>query len=183
MFLGKSVYKAIHNVKTELADLLIGRSVSSQEEIDKQMCELDGTENKSRLGANAILSVSLAVADARAKLLGLPLFRSLSAGQGNVLPLPEIKLVGGGAHAQSRTDIQDFLLIVNGAKTYEETLEVTYNVYHAGEKILKRRGLLARARAYFDEFITQRRLAPDNHRSIQLSSTYFSDSVHRNRIA
>lgn len=144
-FLGKSVYKAINNIKTELADLLVGRSISSQEEIDKQMCELDGTENKSRLGANAILGVSLAVADARAKLLGLPLYRSLSSDQGCLLPLPEIQLVGGGAHAQWRTDIQDFLLIVNGAKTYEETLEATYNVYHAGEKILKSRGLLAGA--------------------------------------
>lgn len=142
-FLGKSVYKAINNVKTELADLLVGRPVEDQAEIDKQMCELDGTPSKSRLGANAILGVSLAVADATAKLKGVPLFQSLCQESGTLLPLPEIQLVGGGAHAQWRTDIQDFLLIANGATSYEETLEITYNIYHAGEKLLKQRGLLA----------------------------------------
>lgn len=144
-FLGKSVYKAIENIKSELATLLVGRSVSDQTEIDKQMCELDGTENKSRLGANAILGVSLAVADAKAKARNLPLFQSLCENPGDLLPLPEIQLVGGGAHAQWRTDIQDFLLIINGAETYQDTLEATYKIYHAGEAILKERGLLAGA--------------------------------------
>ncbi|RZP73076.1 phosphopyruvate hydratase [Vibrio vulnificus] len=144
-FLGKSVYRAIEHIKTEIAQLLVGRPVDDQAEIDKQMCELDGTPNKSRLGANAILGVSLAVADARAKLRGVPLYQSLTDTSGTLLPLPEIQLVGGGAHAQWRTDIQDFLIIANGAKSYEETLEVTYNIYHAGEKILKSRGLLTGA--------------------------------------
>lgn len=144
-FLGKSVYIAINNIKTELASLLIGRSVADQVEIDKLMCELDGTENKSRLGANAILGVSLAVADAKAKSQNIPLFQSLCEEAGNLLPLPEIQLVGGGAHAQWRTDIQDFLVIINGAKTYEDTLEATFKIYHAGEAILKERGLLAGA--------------------------------------
>lgn len=144
-FLGKSVYKAINNVKTEIADLLVGRPIEDQTEIDKQMCELDGTPSKSRLGANAILGVSLAVADANAKHKGVPLFQSLCQESGTLLPLPEIQLVGGGAHAQWRTDIQDFLLIANGATSYEETLEITYNIYHAGEKLLKQRGLLAGA--------------------------------------
>ncbi len=115
-FLGKSVYQAINNVKTEIAQLLVGRPIEDQAEIDKQMCELDGTPTKSRLGANAILGVSLAVADANAKLKGVPLFLSLCEQPGNLLPLPEIQLVGGGAHAQWRTDIQDFLIIANGAK-------------------------------------------------------------------
>ncbi|WP_394152601.1 phosphopyruvate hydratase [Vibrio maritimus] len=144
-FLGKSVYKAIENVKTEIAELLVGRPIEDQVEIDKQMCELDGTPSKSRLGANAILGVSLAIADANAKLKGKPLFESLCDEPGTLLPLPEIQLVGGGAHAQWRTDIQDFLLIANGANSYEETLEVTFNIYHAGEKLLKKRGLLAGA--------------------------------------
>jgi enolase len=145
-FRGKSVQKAISHVQGELQAELIGQSIESQEYIDKLMCDLDGTPNKSRLGANAILAVSLAVADARAKYLKLPLYKTLSTTHSsNLLPLPEIQLVGGGAHAQWRTDIQDFLLIVNGAKTYEETLEVTYNIYRTGEELLKARGLLAGA--------------------------------------
>lgn len=145
-FLGKSVYQAITNIKTELAPALKGKSVNQQSELDKLMCEIDGTANKSRLGANAILGVSLAIADANAKNQGLPLFKTLSPKcPANLLPLPEIQLVGGGAHAQWRTDIQDFLLIVNGAKTYNETLEVTYNIYRTAEMMLKERGLLAGA--------------------------------------
>ncbi|WP_394244353.1 phosphopyruvate hydratase [Vibrio astriarenae] len=145
-FLGKSVYQAITNIKTELAPALKGKSVNQQSELDKLTCEIDGTANKSRLGANAILGVSLAIADANAKNQGLPLFKTLSPNcSANLLPLPEIQLVGGGAHAQWRTDIQDFLLIVNGAKTYNETLEVTYNIYRTAEMMLKERGLLAGA--------------------------------------
>ncbi|WED29517.1 enolase [Vibrio sp. DW001] len=144
-FLGKSVFQAINNVKTEIATLLIGHSASDQAKIDRQMCELDGTDNKSRLSENAILGVSLAVADAKAKFNKVPLFKSLCKESGDLLPLPEIQLVGGGSHAQWRTDIQDFLLIINGAKTYQDTLEATDKIYHAGETILKARGLLAGA--------------------------------------
>lgn len=143
LFMGKSVLKAVNNIKTEISESLSGMSIDSQEAIDATLCELDGTENKSRLGANAILGVSLAVADARAKLNNQPLFQSL--GDGHLLPLPEIQLVGGGAHAQWRTDIQDFLIIANGAQSYEETLEVTYNVYRTAEAMLKEKGLLAGA--------------------------------------
>ncbi|GAL10867.1 enolase [Vibrio astriarenae] len=96
-FLGKSVYQAITNIKTELAPALKGKSVNQQSELDKLMCEIDGTANKSRLGANAILGVSLAIADANAKNQGLPLFKTLSPKcPANLLPLPEIQLVGGG---------------------------------------------------------------------------------------
>jgi enolase len=145
-FKGQSVFKAIEHVKGELQQALIGKSVEKQSDIDSQMCALDGTDNKSRLGANAILSVSLAVADARAKALKLPLYKSLApTGSGTLLPLPEIQLVGGGAHAQWRTDIQDFLIIVNGATTYQDTLEVTFNIYRTAEALLKERGLLAGA--------------------------------------
>ncbi|MBM7035339.1 phosphopyruvate hydratase [Vibrio ulleungensis] len=145
-FKGQSVFKAIEHVKGELQQALIGKSVQKQSDIDSQMCALDGTDNKSRLGANAILSVSLAVADARAKALKLPLYKSLAPqGSGTLLPLPEIQLVGGGAHAQWRTDIQDFLIIVNGATTYQDTLEVTFNIYRTAEALLKERGLLAGA--------------------------------------
>lgn len=143
-FAGKSVQVAIGHIKNELANLVIGQDVNEQRTIDESMCALDGTENKSRLGANAILGVSLAVASAAAKNQNKPLYQTLDVKCDNTLiPIPEIQLVGGGAHAQWRTDIQDFLLIVNGAKTYEECLEVTYNIYQVGEKILKERGLLA----------------------------------------
>ncbi|EGR3030514.1 phosphopyruvate hydratase [Vibrio parahaemolyticus] len=145
-FQGKSVYQAIANIKTELAPALAGKEVSQQAMLDQIMCEVDGTVNKSRLGANAILAVSLAIADANAKAQGLPLFKTLAPTcSANLLPLPEIQLVGGGAHAQWRTDIQDFLIIVNGAKSYNETLEVTSNIYRTAEGMLKQRGLLAGA--------------------------------------
>ncbi|MGL6261509.1 phosphopyruvate hydratase [Vibrio sp. WXL103] len=145
-FLGKSVYQAITNIKDIIQPELLGMSVECQKILDNKMCELDGTANKSRLGANAILAVSLAIADAKAKAIKQPLYRSLAPQNADfLLPLPEIQLVGGGAHAQWRTDIQDFLLIVNGAKTYQETLEVTYNIYRTGENLLKSRGLLAGA--------------------------------------
>lgn len=143
-YAGKAVTKAIKHIKNDLAKVVVGQDVNDQRLIDQRMCELDGTPNKSRLGANAILGVSLAVASAAAKNQNKPLYKTLDVKCDNTLiPLPEIQLVGGGAHAQWRTDIQDFLLIVNGAKTYDECLEVTYNVYQAGEKLLKSRGLLA----------------------------------------
>ncbi|RKF13705.1 phosphopyruvate hydratase [Alginatibacterium sediminis] len=143
-FAGKSVYQAITNIKTELSTLVIGMDVHQQRQIDEAMIALDGTQNKSRLGANAILGISLAVADASAKANHKPLFANLVDDDfGSLIPLPEIQLVGGGAHAHWRTDIQDFLIIANGASSYEQTLEVTYNVYHAGEAILRERGLLA----------------------------------------
>lgn len=141
-FGGKSVFKALSHIKGEIAKLVVGMDVREQGKIDQAMCELDGTANKSRLGANAILGVSLAVADAAAKLAGAPLYQSLGGGEGNLIALPEIQLVGGGAHAQWRTDVQDFLLIVNGASDYEQTLEATYNIYQTAQSLLKQRGLL-----------------------------------------
>ncbi|KHT62682.1 enolase [Photobacterium gaetbulicola] len=148
-FNGKSVHKAIENIKQTIAPALVGLEADKQSQIDAVMLEIDGTKNKSRLGANAILGVSMACASAAANAKGVPLFKHLSAlfngdaETGNLLPLPEIQLVGGGAHAQWRTDIQDFLLIVNGAKTYEETLEATFKTYEAAEQMLKARGKLA----------------------------------------
>lgn len=137
---GKSVMRAVENVNSEIASALVGQEVFLQESIDSTMIELDGTPNKSRLGANAILGVSMAVANAAANGKGVPLFEYLGRGKGTLLPLPEIQIVGGGAHADWRTDIQDFLLIANGAKSYAESLEMTYNVYHAGADLLRSRG-------------------------------------------
>ncbi|MCZ6674532.1 MAG: phosphopyruvate hydratase [Verrucomicrobia bacterium] len=142
-FLGKSVLTAIEHVEKEIAPLLKGLDVNDQQGIDQQMIELDGTPNKSRLGANAILGVSMAVANAAAAAHNQPLFEYLGQGKGTLLPLPEIQLIGGGAHASWRTDIQDFLLIAIGAKTYSETLEMTFNVFHTAARLLKKRNTLA----------------------------------------
>jgi enolase len=139
-FRGKSVYKAIENVNAVIAPKVIGASVLDQAGLDRVLLELDGTNDKSRLGANAILSVSMAAANAAAAHKKVPLHESLTNGAGNLLPLPEIQIFGGGAHANWRTDIQDFLLIATGAKTYEETLEITHNVYHAAGDLLRAQG-------------------------------------------
>lgn len=152
-FRGKSVFQAIQHVEGEIANALRGRDVLDQAGMDRALIELDGTPNKSRLGANAILGVSLAVADAAAKLKGVPLHESL--GPGTLLPVPEIQLVGGGAHASGRIDVQDFMIVANGAKSYPETLEMTFNVYHAAGDLLAQRGLrrgLADEGGYWPEF-------------------------------
>jgi enolase len=137
-FRGKSVFQAIAHVNDLIAPELRGCDVFAQAALDQAMIVLDGTPNKSRLGANAILAVSMAVAQAAACARGEPLFGSL--GTGNLLPLPEIQITGGGAHANWRTDVQDFLLIATGARSYAEVMEITHNVYHAAGDILKKRG-------------------------------------------
>lgn len=139
-FRGKSVFKAIANVNEVIAPALVGRDGLDQSALDHAMIELDGTANKSRLGANAILSVSMAAANAAAQAKGVPLFASLGNGEGTLLPLPEIQITGGGAHANWRTDVQDFLLIATGARSYAEVMEITHNVYHAAGDLMKQRG-------------------------------------------
>jgi enolase len=154
-FRGKSIFKAIDNIQREIAPALCGKDVFAQSDLDQLMIELDGTPDKSRLGANAILSVSMALANAAAAARQLPLFAHLGNGEGKLLPLPEIQIIGGGAHANWRTDIQDFLVIANGATSYEETLEITYNIYHAAGDILKSRGSyfgIADEGGYWPEF-------------------------------
>lgn len=134
---GKSVFKALSHVNHEIAKALIGMDVTQQEAIDARLVELDGTANKSRLGANATLGVSMACARAAAKHEGSELYEYLGQGQGNLIPLNEIQIFGGGAHAGWAIDIQDFLMIAVGAKSYEETLEMTFNVYHAAGDIMR----------------------------------------------
>ncbi|WP_395751826.1 phosphopyruvate hydratase [Prosthecobacter sp.] len=142
-FRGKSVFKAVSHVKGEIASSAIGRDVFDQAGLDAALIALDGTPGKSRLGANAILGTSMAVAQAAANVKRMPLFESLGGGQGTLLPLPEIQIFGGGKHAQGRIDIQDFMIMALTAKTYEETLEVTANVFHAAAEVMRERGLLA----------------------------------------
>ncbi|MCC6881791.1 MAG: phosphopyruvate hydratase, partial [Verrucomicrobiales bacterium] len=124
----------------EIADTLRGRDVSDQRGIDDALVALDGTPNKSRLGANAILAVSMAAAQAAAQAMDLPLFETLGGGGGTLLPLPEIQILGGGAHAQWRTDVQDFMVVATGARSYEEALEMTFNVYRTAGDLLEAQG-------------------------------------------
>jgi enolase len=154
-FRGKSVFQAIKNVETVIAPEVRGRDVGDQRSLDEVLVALDGTPDKSRLGANAILGVSMAVAVAVADARRLPLYASL--GKGVTLPFPEIQILGGGAHANWRTDVQDFLLMATGADSYEETLEITYNVYHAAGDLLRERGSyygLADEGGYWPDFRT-----------------------------
>jgi enolase len=156
-FRGKSVFKAIANVQETIAPALQARDVFDQSGLDEAMITLDGTPNKSRLGANAILSVSMAAANAAAAVRGEPLYMSLGGGAGNLLPLPEIQILGGGAHANWRTDVQDFLLIATGARSFADVMEITHNVYHAAGEILKERGKffgVADEGGYWPEFKT-----------------------------
>jgi enolase len=139
-FRGQSVFKAIANVQEIIAPALQGHEVFDQRGLDQALLALDGTPNKSRLGANAILGVSMGAANAAAAARNEPLFTYLGRGQGNILPLPEIQIIGGGAHANRGTDVQDYLLIAPRAQSYAEVLEITYNVYRAAGDLLKRRG-------------------------------------------
>jgi enolase len=138
-FRGKSVFQAIANIETILAPAIIGDNVLDQASLDSKMIALDGTPNKSRLGANAILAVSMAASNAAAAALNQPLYAYLGQGKGDLLPVPEIQIIGGGAHANWRTDVQDLLLIATGAKTFSETLEITHNVFHATGDIFRER--------------------------------------------
>jgi enolase len=136
-FSGLSVSRAVNNIRGEIGTRLKGRAVDDQEAIDELLIALDGTPNKARLGANAILAVSMAVARAAAISKNMPLYQSL--GEGTLLPLPEIQIIGGGAHSGGRIDIQDFMIICNGARNYRECLEMTFNVYKNCGTILKER--------------------------------------------
>jgi enolase len=140
-FAGRSVFRAIGHVEGEIARAVRGREIHDQRGLDEVLVALDGTPAKSRLGANAILGVSLAAADASARARGIPLHEAL--GPGTMLPLPEIQILGGGAHADWRTDVQDFLVMATGASTYEESLEITFNVFRAAGAVMKKRGRLA----------------------------------------
>ena len=136
---GKSVYQAVRNVNEIIAPALAGKDASDQTALDNAMLALDGTDNKSKLGANAILSVSLAAAKAAANAKKQPLWRYIAnmTGKSPSLPLPMMNVMNGGAHAAFATDIQEFMIICKGAKTFEETLKMGTEIFHALAKILK----------------------------------------------
>lgn len=140
-FGGKGVLAAVENVNTEIADAVIGMDASDQRGIDSLMIALDGTENKSRLGANAILAVSLAAAQAAAQSARLPLYQYLGGANAHVLPVPMMNIMNGGAHADNNVDIQECMIMPVGAPNFSEALRMGAEVYQALKGVLKGKGL------------------------------------------
>ncbi|BAN35431.1 phosphopyruvate hydratase [Sulfuricella denitrificans skB26] len=140
-YFGKGVLKAVENVNTEICEAIIGLDAEEQTFIDRTLIELDGTENKGRLGANALLSVSLAVAKAAAEESGLPLYRYLGGAGPKRLPVPMINIINGGAHASNSSDIQEFMIIPVGSTSFREALRCGAEIFHTLKSILGKRGL------------------------------------------
>ncbi len=140
-YLGKGVMKAVENVNTVLAPALKGMKVEDQMALDSRLCELDGTDNKGHLGANAILGVSMAAARAAAKQAGLPLYRYLGGAAACRLPVPSMNILNGGAHADNSVDIQEFMAVPVGAANFREGLRYVAETFHHLKKILKTSGL------------------------------------------
>ncbi|MEJ3743863.1 phosphopyruvate hydratase [Actinomycetes bacterium KLBMP 9797] len=138
---GKGVEKAVANIEDRVVDQLIGYEASEQRLIDQKMLDIDGTPDKSGLGANAILGVSLAVAKAAAGSAGLSLFRYLGGPNAHLLPVPMLNILNGGAHADSNVDVQEFMIAPIGAPTFREALRSGAEVYHALKSVLKKKGL------------------------------------------
>lgn len=140
-YLGKGVLKAVANVNTEIRAALVGMEATDQQALDTRMIELDGTENKHRLGANAILAVSLATAHAAAQDVGQPLYKYLHVGDGWRLPVPMMNVINGGAHADNNLDFQEFMILPVGAPSFSEALRFGAEVFHHLKAVLKQRGL------------------------------------------
>ena len=140
---GKGVLKAVESVNGEIAKRLVGMDAANQRAIDEALIQLDGTENKSRLGANAILGASLAAAKAAANALGVPLYRHIGGMGAGVLPLAMMNILNGGAHASNNVDIQEFMVMPVGAKSFSESLRMGTEVFHALRSVLKEAGVPA----------------------------------------
>ncbi len=138
---GKGTLRAVEFVNNEIASAVVGLDAADQEDVDQTMIDLDGTENKSRLGANAILSVSLAAAKAASESCRLPLFRYLGGPKANVLPVPMMNILNGGKHADNNVDFQEFMIQPWGAPTFREALRMGTECFHALKKVLQKRGL------------------------------------------
>ena len=141
VYLGKGVGKAVENVRTEIAQALIGLDAADQAAADSALITLDGTKNKSRLGANAILGASLAIAKAAAAEAGVPLYRWVGGAEAHVLPVPMLNVVNGGAHATNSLDLQEFMIVPGGAETFSEGLRVAVEVFHTLKGLLEEKGL------------------------------------------
>ena len=139
-YMGKSVHKAVNNVNTVIAEKIIGMNVLDQRAIDETMIKLDGTENKGKLGANAILGVSLACAKLGAEVLGLPLYQYIGGPNAHTLPMPMMNILNGGKHADNSVNIQEFMIMPTGAKTFSEALKMCVEVFHSLKAVLKENG-------------------------------------------
>jgi enolase len=140
IYLGKGVTKAVQNVNATLNDELNGVSVFDQQTIDRAMCAIDGTDSKAVLGANAILGVSLAVARAAADTIGMPLYRYVGGVGANTLPIPLMNIINGGAHADNKVDVQEFMILPVGAESFSEALRMGAEVFHNLKSVLKKQG-------------------------------------------
>jgi enolase len=140
-YVGKGVGKAVSHVEGEIFDTLVGFDALDQRQIDRVLIDLDGTDNKGRLGANAILGVSLAVAKAAAEELGVPLYRYVGGANAHVLPVPMMNVLNGGAHADNNVDLQEFMVMPVGAPSFREALRWGVETYHTLKTVLKERGL------------------------------------------
>ena len=140
-FMGKAVGKAVDNVNTIIAQEIVGSSVFEQEQLDQLMIDLDGTSNKSKLGANAILGVSLAVAKAAANELGLPLYRYIGGVSAKTLPVPMMNIINGGSHSDAPIAFQEFMVMPSGAKSFSHALQMGTEIFHHLKKVLHDRGL------------------------------------------
>jgi enolase len=140
-YLGKGVLKAVENVNTEISESILGLDASEQAYIDRTLIELDGTESKGRLGANAMLAVSMAVAKAASEEAGLPLYRYFGGSGSMAMPVPMMNVINGGAHANNNLDLQEFMILPVGAPTFREAIRYGAEVFHALKKILHDRGM------------------------------------------
>jgi len=140
-YLGKGVRKAVANVNGPIAEAITGMDATNQCAVDRAMLELDGTETKSKLGANAILGVSMATAHAAANQVGLPLYQYIGGSNAKVLPVPMMNILNGGAHSDAPIDFQEFMIVPKGAKTFSEGLRMGTEVFHALKSVLKKAGL------------------------------------------
>jgi enolase len=135
-YLGKGVLQAVENVNTEISEAIIGLDAEEQAFIDKALIDLDGTDNKSRLGANAMLAVSMAVAKAASEEAGLPLYRYFGGSGPMSMPVPMMNVINGGAHANNNLDIQEFMILPVGAKSFREALRCGAEVFHNLKKLV-----------------------------------------------
>ena len=176
---GKAVTQAVANAAGEIADAVRGLEAGEQEELDQRLVELDGTPNKGRLGANAILGVSLATAKAAAADAGQPLFRYLGGESATTLPVPMLNVINGGVHAANSIDLQEFMLVPAGATSFADALRIGAETYHALQKVLKEQGL---ATAVGDEGGFAPDL-PSSEAAIQAILDAAEHAGHRERVA
>jgi enolase len=179
VYLGKGVLRAVENVRTEIAPALRGLDAEDQAGVDSALLRLDGTDNKARLGANAVLGASLAVAKAAAVEAGVPLYRWIGGADARVLPVPMLNVINGGAHARNSLDLQEFMVVPGGAESFGEGLRIAVEVFHTLKAVLDDRGL---ATAVGDEG----GFAPDlgsSEEAIELILDAAERAGHRERIA